>query len=67
MKCYFRLLTAVVLAVAISLPSVALATPQARDRGDKSPVVRIVAKIRKFFGITTHDDLPLPPPPTNPK
>ena len=67
MKCHFRFFAAVVLAAIVSLPSVALAAPQARDRGEKGPIVRIVQKIRKFFGITTHNDFPVPPNPNYPK
>jgi hypothetical protein len=65
MKCHIRFFAAVVLAAAVSFPSFAA---QPRERGgEKGPVVRIVQKIRKFFGITTHEDLPVPPHPTNPK
>jgi hypothetical protein len=38
-----------------------------RDRGDRdrdfSPIVRIIKKISKFFGIQAHDDFPGPPKP----
>lgn len=67
MRCHFRIFAAVVLAVVVSLPSVAFAGPQARDRGDKGPIVRIVQKVRKFLGITTHSDFPVPPNPNTPK
>jgi hypothetical protein len=66
MKSHHRVIAAIVVAVAISLPSLALAAQPPRERGgEKGPVVRIVQKIRKFFGITTHDDLPVPPFPAN--
>jgi hypothetical protein len=51
-------------AAALSAPSVALAASADRERGrDKSPIVRIVQKIKKAVGIGTHEDLPLPPIP----
>jgi len=66
MKCHLQVLATVVLAVVVSFPSVAGAEP--RDRGrEKGPIVRIVLKIRNFFGVTTHSDLPTPPTPNNPK
>jgi hypothetical protein len=61
MKPYSRSIAALAVAIALSTPSVALVA-QPRERGrEKSPVVRILEKIRKFVGIGTHDDLPVPP------
>jgi hypothetical protein len=65
MKFHHRFFGAVVLAVAVSLPSVALAVPLNRERGaEKTPIVRIAQKLRKFFGISTHNDFPVPPVPS---
>lgn len=64
MRFYSRRAAAIVLAVALSLPSVVLASPRERERGrDKQEIVRIIKKIQKLLGISTNDDLPLPPPP----
>jgi hypothetical protein len=62
MKFCFRRAAAVALAVALSLPTVAMALPQERERSrDRSEIVRIIKKIQRLLGISTNDDLPLPP------
>lgn len=64
MRFYSRRAAAIVLAVALSLPSVAIASPFEREHPrDRRDIVRIIKKIQKLFGISTNDDLPLPPPP----
>lgn len=63
MKFHNRVYAAIVLAAALSLPSFAFAASPRERGGDKGPVVRIVQKIRKFFGITTHEEFPTPPIP----
>ena len=65
MKCYFRVSAAIVLATIVSLPSFASASPREQGR-EKAPIGRMVQKIRKFFGIVVHEDIPVPPPPTKP-
>jgi hypothetical protein len=66
MKSHFRFYAAVVIAVILSLPSLSLAA-QPRERGsEKNPIVRIIQKIRKFVGIGSHDDFPVPPIPPKP-
>jgi hypothetical protein len=62
MKFHYRVFAAMLLAAALSLPSVTLAASQQRDRArETGPIVRTVQKIRKFFGITTHEEFPTPP------
>lgn len=57
-----RRTAAVALAVALSLSTVVAAAPGNRDeQRERSPFVRVIKKIQKFFGIAVHDDLPLPP------
>lgn len=65
MKSFSRRAAAVVLIAALSLPSVALASPlYERDRGrDPNPIIRIIKKIQKIFGVTSNDDVPVPPKP----
>lgn len=63
MKSSFRALTALAVVVALSMPPAALAAQNREQGRDKSPVAKIVAKIKKFVGIGTHDDIPLPPIP----
>lgn len=68
MKCHFRAFAAIVLAVVVSLSSPAFAGPRAPERGrENGPVVRVIKKIRKFLGIATHEEFPLPPIPNPPK
>lgn len=60
----FSSLTAVALTLAIlSAPLSALP----RDRGDRDrdqpPLIRIIKKVSKFFGIQPNQDLPSPPKP----
>ena len=65
MKFQYRVFAAIVIVAFLALPS--FGGPQPQDRGrEKGPVVRVVQKIRKFFGITTNEDLPQPPNPTKP-
>ncbi len=62
MKFQYRVFAAIVFAAFLALPS--FGGPQPRERGgEKGSVVRVVQKIRKFFGITTNEDTPLPPVP----
>lgn len=65
MKVHFlRRTAAVVLAVALSLPTVALAVPRERDHaGQYEKIVRVIKKVQKLFGISTNDDIPIPPVP----
>lgn len=63
MKSHNRVFAAIAVAVVLSLPSFAFAASPRERGGDKGPVVRIVQKIRKFFGITTHEEFPSPPIP----
>jgi hypothetical protein len=63
MKCHLRFVAAAVLAAVVSFPSFAYAA-QPRERGaEKNPIVRLVQKVRKVLGITTHNDFPVPPVP----
>jgi hypothetical protein len=69
MKVYSRRAAATLLAATLSLSSLSLAAASqereiGRDKGDR--VIRIVKKLQKFFGITTHEDLPTPPKPLTP-
>ena len=74
MKSYTNRTAIAVLAVALSLPPIAVASPRRpdQDRSEVSPIIYVIRKIHKLFGISTHDDLPQPPlpapppPPTNP-
>ena len=70
MNAYSRRAAATVAAaaLAVSLSSSAFGSPQERELGrDKGGVVRILKKIQKILGITTHEDLPTPPHPNGPK
>jgi hypothetical protein len=67
MKKYARRVAAVTLAVALSLPLVAAESRQKQERDQqKSAIVQIVKRIQRVLGISTNDDLPLPPYPTQP-
>lgn len=64
MKLCLHRAAVIALALALSLPSVAAPSKQDRERGrDKNEVVRVIKQIQRLFGISTNDDLPLPPPP----
>jgi len=68
MKCHSRRIATVVLAVALSLSSVATASPKQQDRGREriGRIIQVITKIQKLFGISTNDDLPQPPIPAPP-
>jgi len=61
MKSFTRAFAALAVALALSMPSVALFAQGREERPEKNPIVRIVQKIKKFIG--SLDDLPLPPIP----
>ena len=65
MKSHLRRIAAIVIVVALSLPTVALAASHDdRDRGrGTDPIVRIIKKIQKLLGIGSNDDIPTPPKP----
>jgi hypothetical protein len=63
MKVHTRIATAVVLAVSLSLSSVAVAAPRERGNRGRDVSEKVVRFVKQFFGVSTHDDLPLPPPP----
>jgi hypothetical protein len=66
MKVYSRRFAAVVLAASLAIAPIAIASPQGRggrDRDFGEKVVRIIKQIQKLFGVSSNDDLPLPPPP----
>ena len=64
MKVFTRRAAAIVLAAALCLSTPVFGAP-ARDgvREKSGPIVRVVKKIQKILGISTHEDLPLPPIP----
>lgn len=68
MNSYLRRTTVVVLAVALSLPVFAAASPDTlrRDRDQIDRIVRVIKKIQRIFGVSKNDDLPQPPVPTPP-
>lgn len=68
MKLFPRRTAAVVLTVLLSFPAASsfAAGRDTRDRDrsrDRDPIVRIIKKIQKVFGITSNDDIPSPPKP----
>lgn len=70
MKFYSRRTAAVVLAVALAIPTAASAQPQERDHTRRQQqianVTSFIKKIQKLFGVSTNDDIPIPPVPTPP-
>jgi hypothetical protein len=68
MKFYSRRVAAIALAAALSLPSIAAATPRVRDDRDFGDfVVRVIRSIHKFFGVSSNVDGIIPPvPPSKP-
>lgn len=65
MKFCLRHAAVAALAVALSLPLAAAPSPQKERSRDKDEIVRIIKKIQRLIGISTNDDLPLPPPPNS--
>lgn len=64
MKLFTRRIAAVLLAVSLSLPSVALAASKGQDRDPfRDPLARAITKIKKILGVSTHSDEPSPPVP----
>jgi hypothetical protein len=60
-----------VLAVVLSLPTVAFASSSKGEGNDRerAPITRVIKKIQKFFGVTPNDDglqVPVPAPPPRP-
>ncbi len=67
MKFYSRRTAAIVLAVALALPTAVSARPQERDHiGRYRQIVDVIKKIQKLFGVSANDDIPIPPVPTPP-
>lgn len=64
MKSHSRRAAAVLLAVVVTFAAApdVFAGPR-RDRELPNPIVRIIKKFQKIFGISTQDDQPLPPRP----
>lgn len=59
----FASITALALTVAV-LTAPLSAFPRQRDRDrDQPPIIRIIKKITKFFGIQPNEDFPMPPKP----
>lgn len=63
MKSHYRFFAVTVLAAALALPSLALAALPREPAREKSPIIQTLQKIRKFLGISTHNDYPTPPVP----
>ncbi len=66
MKPILRRTAAVVLVVALFTPWTAVAAPQGVYRNGTERIERLIKTVKKFFGISVNDDLPLPPHPTPP-
>lgn len=68
MRIRTRRTAAVVLAVALSLPTAAFAASKDQDRIEgRDPIARVVSKIKRLLGVSTNSDQPVPPYPTGPK
>lgn len=66
MKNQLRRAAVILLAASISLSPMAGAPPRDRgghDRDFSKEIVRIIKRVQKLLGISSNDDLPLPPPP----
>lgn len=63
MKSRVRRAAAVVLAVVLCLELSPAVYARPYDGGQEPPLTRIIKKLQKFFGVSTHDDLPVPPRP----
>ena len=65
MKSYKHRAVVAALAIALSVPPVAAAFPRQPEHGrdEITPIVHVIRKIQKLFGISTNEDLPQPPLP----
>jgi hypothetical protein len=64
MKCRFRIPAAVALAALLALSVTPVASAAPRERvGVPERIVKIIKNLQKFFGVTTQENLPLPPRP----
>ena len=67
MKVSMQRVAVVTLAIALSLPLIAAQPRQKGERSQqKSAIIRLIERVQRVLGITTNDDLPLPPYPTPP-